>query len=305
MVANLIRSLGGMDLPDSVDIRILIVENDDAPRTQGIVEALTPLPNGLPVDYVLESELGIPFARNRAAHEAVKRDDDLLVFVDDDEIVTRDWLVRFVSGYRESRAVLLGGPVLAAEPLPGTTFFQALIYNGLRARYLKKEIRSNRLGALNDAAGIGIWTSNWMAEVRLFSEAGLWFDPDCRFSGGEDARFDAEVRARGFAVGWVKDALVYEMIPPERLSLFYQFLRAREQSTFNMRQKLRRNPAARLTVIVSLALKTASLTGHVLTIPFRPAGSLLGIVMVLGWCSGRLRALAGKESLLYKESAYY
>ena len=71
MLAELIRSWGQMDLPENCDVRFLIVENDSQPASRGVVEAAEPLGNGARIDYVLETEPGIPFARNRAAREAI------------------------------------------------------------------------------------------------------------------------------------------------------------------------------------------------------------------------------------------
>ncbi len=101
MLQALLDSWAGIDPPPDCVVRFLVVENDDEPRARDLVTARHPLPAGA-LDYVLETDPGIPFARNRAAREAIVAGHELLAFVDDDEVVARDWLDRLIAGYRAS-----------------------------------------------------------------------------------------------------------------------------------------------------------------------------------------------------------
>jgi GT2 family glycosyltransferase len=302
MLRALIESWGAMDIPEDCSVTCLIVENDSEALSEAVVTAARPLPNGADLSYVLEPELGIPFGRNRAAKEAIARGDDLLAFVDDDEVVAQDWLVRLIDGYRQSDAVLMGAPLRAAPVHDGASWSERIMHRNVAARYAKKENRAARRADLHGTPGVTIVTNNWLADLKVFTEHDLWFDEKMRFTGGTDAKFHAELRKLGLPSGWVKDAFVYETVPPERLSFAYQYRRAKDQSNTNFRRKFTATPAARLGALVSVPAKTLSAILLAVALPFTRGGTLLDLARTLGWISGRVGALFGIKSKLYEET---
>ncbi|SDX35287.1 hypothetical protein SAMN05444358_1053 [Ruegeria halocynthiae] len=302
MLAALIHSWGEMKLPPGCSVRCLVVENDNAALSEDTVRAAGEvLPNGAGLDYALETELGIPFGRNRAAREAVQDGSDLLCFVDDDEVVAVDWLERLVAGYRNSSAVLLGAPLRAAAPTGSETVLQRLMLRNISNRYLDKENAAAKRATLNNTGGVTIVTNNWLGETRLFSESGLWFDEAMRMTGGTDAKFYAETVAAGLPVGWVPDAFVYETIPPERLSFWYQAARGRDQSNTHMRRKLDQKPTKAVLGFLSTPLRLLGLLGAILLFPFQPDRRLIQIARTAGWLVGVLGIPFGYKSALYKK----
>lgn len=302
MLAALIRSWGEMWLPPDCTVSCLVVENDTSPFSEATVRAAgETLPNGAALDYVLETEPGIPFGRNRGAREALAQGADLLCFVDDDEVVAPDWLERLVAGYRSSSAVLLGAPLRAAGPSGAETGLQRLMLRNINNRYLDKERVAARKTSLNDTGGVTIVTNNWLGETRLFSETGLWFDEAMRMTGGTDAKFYAETVAAGLPVGWVPDAYVYETIPPERLSFWYQAARGRDQANTHMRRKLDQKPARAMLGFLSVPIRCVALLGAVLLFPFQPDRRLIQIARTAGWLVGVLGIPFGYKSALYKK----
>ncbi len=299
MLSALLKSWADMQVPEGCEVTCLIVENDSAPRSQAVVAAHDPLSNGLTLTYALEPEEGIPFGRNRAAREAIAAESDLLVFVDDDEVVAEDWLVRLVDGYHRSSAVLLGAPLRVAEPSEPLSTTERLVHGGLVIKYREKETLAARRASDPSGRGFTVATNNWLGETRLFSEHGFWFDETMRYTGGTDSKFSAEVRAAGLPVGWVEDAFVYEDIPKSRLTLRYQFSRARDQSCTNFHRKLETQPAARWMVLLSLPAKAITLLIIALGVPFRPT-RLLKLVQKTGTVSGRVAAALGYRSDLYR-----
>ncbi|UWR03041.1 glycosyltransferase [Ruegeria conchae] len=302
MLAALIESWGEMKLPPDCSVRCLVVENDSSPLSEDTVRAAgAVLPNGAGLDYVLETEPGIPFGRNRAAREALEQGSDLLCFVDDDEVVASDWLESLVAGYRKSSSVLLGAPLRAAGPTGQETAMQRLMLRNISNRYLDKENTAARKATLNDTGGVTIVTNNWLGETRLFSETGLWFDETMRMTGGTDAKFYAETVTAGLPVGWVHDAFVYETIPPERLSFWYQAARGRDQSNTHMRRKLDQKPAKAILGFLSAPLRLVALLGAILLFPFQPDRRLIQIARTAGWLVGVLGIPFGYKSALYKK----
>lgn len=300
MLANLLGTLGDIVIPSDCEVIFLVVENDDVPRSQAVTKAFRPN-NGAPLVYVFEPELGIPIARNRAAREAIAMGADLLAFVDDDEEVTPEWLLRLVAGYRQSEAVLIGAPLRLRPPRGRRlTLSQRMTFRSLSARYERKERRAARRASLNETPGVTVVTNNWLGETALFAEHDIWFDEALRFTGGTDSKFYSEVRQRGLPTGWVKDAFVYETVPQSRLSFYYQFCRGRDQSNTNFHRRLNKAPLARLGLFVSLPLRLVSVLGLALALPFTMGRSYADIARNLGWIVGRITASFGRRSTLYE-----
>ncbi len=302
MVQSLLASWGEMDLPENCDIRCLIVENDDEPRMRSVITAQPVLNNGVALDYVLETEAGIPFGRNRAAKEALARGDDLLVFVDDDETVAQNWLVKLVNGYRNSDAVLLGGPVRIAPLSVELTSLQAAIHDSLIRRHQKKEKRAQEKAASSTNPNITAATNNWIAETRLFSDENIWFDENMRFTGGTDTKLYQTVKAKGFITGWIKDAYVYETLPVKRLSFRYQFQRAKDHGNNSFNLKMIQKPQSRYTIFLRIPTKVIQLILLTLSIPFTRGDALLKLAHKSGTFYGKLGAALGRRSQHYKKT---
>ena len=89
-------SLQGLNLPSNTNVHLVVVDNDEAGSAQPVVSQCSPsLP--FPVTYVIEPKRGIPCARNRAIRETKRIGADYLVFFDDDEQVTADWLIQLMN----------------------------------------------------------------------------------------------------------------------------------------------------------------------------------------------------------------
>lgn len=299
MVNALLRSWAQMRLPERCAVTFLIVENDSRPLTQNVVESHRQHFTQSELHYVLETEPGIPFGRNRAAKEAIAADAHLLLFVDDDEEVAEDWLVKMIDGYRKSNAVLLGAPLRARPPAGHLTSLQQTMYKNVEARYATKERRAARLTTLNSTERVTIVTNNWLAELAVFKDHNIWFDEAMRYTGGTDSKLYADVRKAGLTTGWVTDAFVYETIPPERLSFWYQYRRARDQSNTHIRRKSQTLGRSAILALAPVPIKSLFLVGQIVAIPVTAGKTMLDAARTMGWISGRIGFVVGKKSSLY------
>jgi hypothetical protein len=302
MLSALLVSWRQMVIPASVELMFLVVENDTEPNSRELVdEHAGEFPHHQPLHYVLETELGIPFARNRAASYAIHHGCDLLAFVDDDEVVAEYWLVRLMDGYRNGHAVLLGAPLRIARLTEEVGFWRKIMYRNVAHRYARKERRAARLANLNETPRVTIVTNNWLAELSLFLPEGhgLRFDESMRFTGGTDAKFHAEVKQRGLATGWVRDALVYETVPVSRLSFRYQLKRARDQANTHSLRIIHERRFGRLVLMLKVIPKLAGLLLLCAIVPFTFSRTLLPVARSAGWLMGAARAIAGYRSDLY------
>ena len=302
MLEALLRSWSSLIIPEEVTVTFLVIEYDTEERSKDLIQTLHPIFKSSELVYALETEPGIPFARNRAARESLEMESNILLFVDDDEEVASDWLEKIIQGYRSSKAKLIGAPLRARLPEENLTLLQRLMFTNIKSRYRKKELRASRRASLEGTSGVTIVTNNWLADTSLFSEHNIWFDESMRHTGGTDSKFYAEVIAKKIPTAWVRDAYVYETIPPERLSFLYQYRRARDQSNTNFRRKNNGTVRLNLVLVTSILIKLIAVVGLILTLPFTAGRTLMTLARALGWIAGRAGAIAGSESNLYSNT---
>lgn len=302
MLEALLRSWSSLIIPKEVTVTFLVIENDTEKTSKDLIQTLHPIFKSSELVYALETEPGIPFARNRAARESLEMESNILLFVDDDEEVASDWLEKIIQGYRSSKAKLIGAPLRARLPEENLTLLQRLMFTNIKSRYRKKELRASRRASLEGTSGVTIVTNNWLADTSLFSEHNIWFDESMRHTGGTDSKFYAEVIAKNIPTAWVRDAYVYETIPPERLSFLYQYRRARDQSNTNFRRKNNGTVRLNLVLVTSILIKLIAVVGLILTLPFTAGRTLMTLARALGWIAGRAGAIAGSKSNLYSNT---
>jgi|GEM_PF-1567629 len=214
MLEECLRSVIIQSIPDDCDIRILVVENDLRESVRGVCDRLAKLTK-LPLDYVLETDLGIPFGRNRAIEEAVKQECNWLGSIDDDELAEQDWLRQLIEAAIQYRADVVQGWVKARYP-EGDRWSHLLEKSD--DKVIEKE------GRLLQTAASG----NVIISSRVFSCEGMGvrFDTAMSYTGGSDTEFfDCACRLGGRIVFSARP-VVSESVPIERCKLTWLFTRS-------------------------------------------------------------------------------
>lgn len=299
MLGELLASFEALKSPAGVEVAILIVDNAPDAPVAAVVDAWRER-TGRDVVYALEAEPGIPFARNRALDEAARIGAAFLAFVDDDEIVDPDWLVRLFAHLCREGAQIAGGPVRSAPPTGDLSRMERIVYAGIDARYRRKEQKNAARRKRGGDGGIAMITNNWLADIGWLARSGLRFDTALRYTGGSDTALYHAARARGAKTTWCTDAIVYETLPRERISLAYQFARARDQAATSM---LRKQAADRRSLPSSLAAilgKFVVGTALLVAAPFTLGRTLVDAARSYGWGVGYAYALAGRKSRHYE-----
>ena len=106
LIPILIDQLASVE--DQAQGEVLIVDND--PDGSARLAVMQFADAGQPVRYVHESAPGIATARNRALSASSHR--DLLVFIDDDETPSQQWLANLLDTYRSYHSAGVVGNVL-------------------------------------------------------------------------------------------------------------------------------------------------------------------------------------------------
>ncbi len=185
------------ELGPGVRARILIVDNDPAGGAREVVEQ-----GAHPeVVYVHEAEPGISAARNRALAEAAE--DDVLLFLDDDEIPGPGWAGALLACWRTYRCTAVAGPVIPSFAGPVDRWVRASGVFERRIRPTGTVIR-------------GAASNNLLLDMAALRSFGLRFDPRYGLSGGSDTLLTYQITAYGGEIRWCDEAEVTDLIPADR-----------------------------------------------------------------------------------------
>lgn len=300
MLCNLFSSLASIQKPDNAGISFLIVENNDLPT---LVETVADFRVQMPdyqIDYIVEEVLGISSARNRALNHSIEQGFDYLVYVDDDEFVEHDWLVKLLAERDRLDLDIVGSPVRPKPFDEDLTFAQKLVWSGIERRGYKSERKCRQKCAAGRGDSIKVATGSWMGKLDFFRNTGLRFDSHFGLTGGEDWNLWAKAKSLGAKTGWACDAIVYETVPASRLKLTYHYRRNRDHNITEFGARYRENPSKTLKKLpFKIVGRTLKFVGASLSIPFRGSQGLVSSAAALGGLIGLIQGCCGKNSMHY------
>lgn len=304
MIKSLLDSYRNMTIPEGARVDFLIVENGERASLNSIVEDFRKEINGPDVHYLLEENLGIPFARNRALDFALARGHDYLTFVDDDEVVEPSWLVKLLAERDRGDCDIVGSPVRIA-PIPDSySPWEHMVWEGLNQLNFHAECRFVRSWQKGRTEGIRLATGSWLGRVAFFRETGLRFDTDLGFAGGEDWRLWEEARALGARTAWTPYAVAYETVPRSRLRLAYCYGRDRDHARMTARRRMKAQPARAMLrlpgAVLSRGYKCLLTAGR---IPFSPGYGLVRTAFLAGHMVGLVQGTFGMVSNHYRDTS--
>jgi succinoglycan biosynthesis protein ExoM len=263
---NLLESLRSQDLTD-ITMRLIIVDNDKQQSARAVVDEFRRA-SGLKIIYDVEPRQNISLARNRALNH---RQADYVAFVDDDETVCSTWLHELLNTMHSDQADIVFGPVTSVFPPDAPAWAHTQFKP---APYVTGQTMQN--GATGNVL---IKSSALNAEVQHF-------DPSFGLTGGEDTDFFYRMHLAGRRIVWCEEAMVFEPVAPERLTLRWMWRRGfRGGQTFR-RIVVSKYPAYRKPlwfmvkctqiVIVALALPLLRMTSYriYVALSVRMAGAL-------------------------------
>lgn len=183
-------------------LRVVVVDNEVSAHTKAVCDAAA-AELGLDLQYVPESRVGIPHARN-AALAAVTPADDWLCFVDDDEVPSPNWVEALLNAQRETGAECVAGLVVPVFPPATPRWIIGRSYFGT-----KQSRRGTRVPP----------TANSMISRQAVERLRLSFDTTFGQSGGDDTLFFRQAARGGVRIVWTEGAVVFEHVVPGRLRL--------------------------------------------------------------------------------------
>lgn len=215
MLERLLKSVDAMDSSDYT-LRITVVDNDEDQSARDVVSSFER------ATYKTEMHPGIPAARN-ASLDSILPDDDFVLFVDDDEFVSPNWVDLLLSTAERMQADVVTGPVIPDFP-PGTP---AWISSGGFWQRLRHP---------SDSPIDHVATNNTLVRTSLLRrKPEVRFQDRFRFTGGSDTQFFLDLADDETVFLWNDDAAVFETVIRERANAKWLFRRAMRIGNVNAR----------------------------------------------------------------------
>jgi succinoglycan biosynthesis protein ExoM len=194
-----------------VDVGVVVVDDDPAGSARAVAgEAAAAFPLGLA--YGCSASGNVAVARNLALELALPRG-EWLAMIDDDCVPEDGWLRHLVEAQRRDDADCVSGACDTGFP-PNAP------------RWLRDEPWVHPRSTDPDGAELSMgYLKNTMFRAAFLREHGLRFDERFGFSGGEDAMFFYAAHDAGLRHRHAAHAVVWEQLPPDRVSLGYQLRR--------------------------------------------------------------------------------
>jgi succinoglycan biosynthesis protein ExoM len=195
-----LESVAKQKLTSDLAVRILVIDNDNEPTAQCIVEDFR-RGSVLDVGYKHAPGENISIARN-AALEAVAT--PWLAFIDDDEYAATDWLSKLLASRHGANAIF--GPCEA-------------IYDNETPDWIKRgNYHSNHIFEPGDAITTG-HTANALIDMNFVRRNRLQFEHALGRTGGEDTMFFRAMHRRGGVLRYAPEAIVYENVVRSRINI--------------------------------------------------------------------------------------
>jgi glycosyltransferase involved in cell wall biosynthesis len=213
---RLLASLGTQEPVRDWQITIVVVDNEGSPRVKTICdEFATNLKYSL--CYCCEPRRGLSHVRNKAVEFAAGFA-EALVFIDDDEVPSSDWLKHLAACQRAFGADVVSGPVIP--------HYMSAVPQWISAGKFFERPRHKTGTVLPEAR-----TGNVLIAMKVFERIGL-FDERFALTGGEDTDFFVRFGESGGLIFWADEAIVNEWVPASRMTLKYILQRAYRAGNF-------------------------------------------------------------------------
>jgi len=207
-LAETLRSLAKLSLPDGARVRVIVADNDETPSAQELARAVAE-EAGLDLTYVHAPARNISVARN-ACLDAARA--PFLAFIDDDEEASPLWLRALAQEQAAGNWDVVLGPVKALYEDAAPAWMRRCAFHDTNPVWVQGKIETG-------------YSCNVLLRRDAPAFAGLRFRADLGRSGGEDTAFFTAARRAGATIGFAQDALVTERVPKGRARLSWLLLR--------------------------------------------------------------------------------
>lgn len=286
MLKKLIVSIAECNVDKTLiqGVSLIVVDNDiDKTAEKIVLELLEEFSNVFNLHYYNYPLKGLSNVRNELLRKSLALHPDFIVFIDDDEFVTTEWLNELVNTIEINQADAARGPVIAKLNNPVSKYI---------LRLFERERHKN-----NDQ--LATWTTgNLILRRTSLEKYNIWFDNRFNSVGSEDTYFGVQMAKKGAIIFWSEKAIAFETIPEKRTEIkwfvnrvyrgatMFTFILKLEKNYFELAKKI-------LVSFFYIAFGLSALVLYVVPIRYK----YLGILKLSEGVGG----LAGLFNLQYNE----
>jgi succinoglycan biosynthesis protein ExoM len=210
MLENLLQNLALQETGGLFDYSVVVVDNDaEGTARDSVIRLKEEL--ALELIYEIEIERTIPAVRNHALRLARG---NYIAIIDDDEFPPSYWLLilyRAIQEYSVDGALGPVHPHFEQEPPEWL----------IKGNFCERPVHPTGMLLKWDETRTG----NVLIKKKVFEKHNLYFDPKFK-TGGSDREFFKQAMSKGCKFIAVREAPVYEIVPPERWTKSYWLRRA-------------------------------------------------------------------------------
>lgn len=214
MLRNLIDTISKCKIDSSLieRVELVVVDNDVEKSAEDLLAKLKIEHEGkFDIHYHNYSVKGLANVRNELLKQALELNPDFIVFIDDDEYVTENWLNELLKTVIINNADAARGPVLAK--------YDNEVSKGMESLLERENYPNN--------TELPLWTTgNLILRRSSLDKYKVRFDPRFNSTGSEDTFFGRQMSAKGAKIFWAANAVTYEIIPKKRTELDWFVKRA-------------------------------------------------------------------------------
>lgn len=212
MLKNALDSVGNLNIPRGLAVRVVVMDNSTEENARAIVEEMMAV---FPFDleYKVQWESGIVPVRNAILNYAMELGSDYLIFFDDDMTVSPGWVKELYLTQKANEADAVCGRVKYVLPVNAERWLHNLDFYGSYSRPTGSLIQSGR-------------TNNVLINMAFLTKHSLSFEKRLNESGGSDTYFFQKLIKLGGRIVWSDEALLFEEVPFSRANANWILQRA-------------------------------------------------------------------------------
>ena len=215
LLRRTIASLLEAPIPETLELTILIVDNNSEDDTEQVVLEVQAQTERRLI-YIKETNQGLSHARNAGVRAGTG---DIIGFIDDDEEIHRDWYNVIAREFQDQATQFIGGPYLPNWGAPPPPWLPPG-YHAVIGVVLPKP-RSPFGGSFQ----ANLMGGNAVIRRRVFDSIGMYSPKLGRSGKGllseEDAEFYRRLISAGVQGMYVPDLMIDHYIPADRLTRNY------------------------------------------------------------------------------------
>lgn len=199
-----LQSLALIELSESYLITIIVADNDEQPSAKSLVEDIA-VNFPYKINYIHAPARNISIARNACLEAASGK---FVAFIDDDEIASTQWLDELLLQQKSSNADVVLGPAHSIYPTSSPNWIKEGDFHSIKPVWVNGHIITG-------------YTANVLFLRSSPSIQNRRFHLELGRSGGEDTTFFSEVHKAGGFISYAENAVVTEIVAPERLTFMW------------------------------------------------------------------------------------